>query len=154
MYNLAFFFHILGVLIFVAGVAVAGVAFEAARRHGRPGEVAALLGLARVGALLVGAGALVAGAFGLWLVRLGHWGYDSSWVDASIGLFLVALILGGLGGRAPRQARRLAGDLAGRDVAASPPELRALLDDPLSRGANYASLLLVLAIVAVMCFKP
>ena len=33
-------------------------------------------------------------------------------------------------------------------------ELRALLDDPLSRALNYLSALLVLAIVVLMVFKP
>ena len=34
------------------------------------------------------------------------------------------------------------------------PELRALLDDPASRAANYLSALAVLGILALMAFKP
>jgi hypothetical protein len=69
VYNVAFFFHVLGVLLFVAGIAVA----EAALRRQRPAEVALLLGLTRVGVLLVAVGGVLAGVFGLWLVHLGHW---------------------------------------------------------------------------------
>jgi len=51
--EIALFLHLLGVLLFVAGIVVAGVAFEAARRRELPAEVALLLGLTRVGVLLV-----------------------------------------------------------------------------------------------------
>jgi hypothetical protein len=50
------------------------VAFESARRRVSPAEIALLLGLARIGALLVVGGTLVVLAFGLWLVHLGDWG--------------------------------------------------------------------------------
>ena len=61
--------------------------------------------------------------------------------------------LGGLGGRRPKEARLLATRLAGEDGPVS-GELRALLDDRVSRVENYGSLLLVLVIVALMVFKP
>lgn len=74
-------------------------------------------------------------------------------MSAALGLFVLVVLLGALGGRRPRQARELAARFAteGRE---SSPELRALLDDPLSRAANYASAALVLAILALMAFKP
>ncbi len=81
-YNIALVAHLLGALMFVAGIVVAGTAFEAARRRQRPDEIALLLGLTRVGVLLVGIGTPLVAVFGLWLVHLGHWGYGSGWVDA------------------------------------------------------------------------
>src|SRR6266540_923926 len=63
----ALFFHLLGALVFVAGIVVAGVVFEAARRRDDPAEIALLLGLARVGVVMVLAGATLVLAFGLWL---------------------------------------------------------------------------------------
>ena len=152
-YDLALLLHLLGVLTLIAGVVVAGVAFEAARRRRQAAEVALLLGLARVGVLLVAIGSALAGAFGLWLVHLGRWGYGSGWVQASIGLYLAALALGGLGGRRPKQARRLARELARHDAPLS-QQARARLDDRLARGANYGSLLLLAVVVALMVFKP
>jgi uncharacterized membrane protein len=139
--------------MFVAGIVLAGVAFETARRRERAAEIALLLSITRVGVLLVGLGTLLIAAFGLWLVHLGSWGYGSGWVDTSIGLFLVALALGGFGGQRPKQARRLATELAEQQATLN-AELRALLDDPISRAANYGSLLLILAIVVIMVFKP
>lgn len=152
-YNIALLLHLLGVLVFVAGIVLAGAAFEAARRRPRPAEIALLLSLTRVGVLLVVIGTLLIAAFGLWLVHLGHWGYGSGWVDSSIGMFVVVLVLGGLGGQRPKQARRLATELAERGTAIT-DELRTLLDDRVSLASNYGSLALVLAIVGFMVFKP
>jgi uncharacterized membrane protein len=151
-YDFALFFHLLGALMFVAGIVVAGVAFEVARRRERPGEIALLLSLTRFGVLLVAVGGLLLPVFGLWMVHLGHWGYGSGWVDWGLGLYLLAMALGGVGGRRPKQARVLAARLAAEGAPAS-DELRALLDDRMSLAVNYASLLVVLAIVAVMVFK-
>jgi uncharacterized membrane protein len=107
-YQLALFFHLLGALLFVAGIILAGVAFEAARRRQRPADIALLLALTRVGVALVGIGALLVLGFGLWLVHLGGFGYGAGWIDAAIVLYLAALALGAIGGRRPKQARRLA----------------------------------------------
>jgi uncharacterized membrane protein len=153
MDNVAMFFHLLGALLFVAGIVLAGTAFEAARRRDRPSEIALLLGLTRIGVLLVAVGGLLLPIFGLWLVHLGHFGYGSGWVDAAIGLYVIVLVLGGLGGHRPKQARQLATRLAAEQAPVN-EELRALLDERLSRAENYASLLVVLVILVLMVFKP
>ena len=142
--HVALFFHILGALLFVSGAAVAGAAFEAARRRSDPREIAVLLGVTRIGVVLVGAGGLLVLAFGLWLVHLTDAGFGDAWVSAALALFVLASLLGAAGGRRPRQARVLARD--GGDVAA----IRRLLDDRWSRAANYASAAIVVAILALM----
>jgi uncharacterized membrane protein len=151
-YNFALFFHLLGALLFFAGVVVAGVTFELARRRRRAADVAVLLAASRIGAMVVGAGGVVVAALGLWLVHLGHWGYGSGWVDWAIGLYVLMLVLGGAGGRRPRQARLLATHLGAEDAEVT-AELRALLDDRAARALNYTSLAIVIAIVALMVFK-
>jgi uncharacterized membrane protein len=151
--EIALFFHLLGAFLLVAGIVLAGVAFEAARRRREPPEIALLLGLTRIGVLLVLAGAMLVLAFGLWLVDLEGVGYDAGWIDAALALYVVALGLGALGGRKPKRARRLATRLAA-DRAPAGRELRALLDDGVSRAANYASAVAVLAILVLMVFKP
>lgn len=147
------FFHLLGVLLFISGIVVAGIAFEAARRRARAAEVALLLGLTRSGVALVGLGSVLLFACGLWLVGLEDIGYGTGWVTGAITLFVVSLALGGYGGQRPKQARTLATRLAEQGEETS-PELRALLDDPISRAANYASAVLILAVLALMVFKP
>jgi len=153
MYNVAFFFHIIGAVLLISGIIVAGIAFEAARRRDAPCDIALLLGLTRAGVALVAVGSILAGGFGLWLVHLGNWGYDTAWVETSIALYVLALVLGGLGGRRPKQARLLATRLA-NDTETANDELRTLLDDRASLAQNYASLLLMLVIIGLMCVKP
>ena len=153
MDDVAIFFHLLGALLFVAGIVLVATAFEAARRRERPAEIAVLLGLTRIGVLLVAVGGLLLPIFGLWLVHLQHFSYRAGWVDAAIVLYVVALILGGLGGGRPKRARLLATRLAAEGGAAN-EELRALLDDRRSRVSNYAASMIVLAILVLMVFKP
>jgi uncharacterized membrane protein len=152
VYSVAFLFHILGVLLFVSGMVLAGAGFEAARHRDCPREIALLLGFTRLGVALVGIGALLTPVFGLWLVHLGAFGYGSGWVDASIALYAVALALGAIGGRRPRQARLLAAGLAESHAPMS-VELQALLDDAPSRVANYGSAAIVAALVMLMVLK-
>jgi hypothetical protein len=152
MEDVALFFHLLGVLLFAAGIVLAGTAFESARRRQRPDEIVLLLSLTRIGVLLVILGGLLLLGFGLWLVDLEDVGFDAGWVQTAIGMFAVVLVLGGLGGQRPKRARRLAAELAQEGLPLT-GDLRRLLDDRLSRAANYSSAVLVLAILALMVFK-
>lgn len=153
MEKAALFGHLLGAFLLVAGTAVAGAAFEAARRRVLPAEIALLLSLARAGAALVGVGMLAVLGFGLWLVHLGRWGYGAGWVDAAIGLLVAAGLLGGFGGQAPKRARKLAARLAA-DGAPASADLRRLLSDRAALTANYVSALLILAVLVLMVWKP
>jgi len=153
MEDFALFFHLLGAFLFVSGSLVASIAFETARRRELPSEIALLLGLARIGALLLLGGFVLVLGFGLWLVHLGHWGYGAGWVDAAFGLLVLATVLGALGGKAPKQARMLATRLAADGQAAN-AALRSLLDDRRALAVNYVSALIVLAILVLMVWKP
>ncbi len=152
-YNVALFFHLLGAFALVAGTVFAGAAFEAARRRETPAEIALLLGLIRVGVILVGLGTLLVLAFGLWLVRLGQWGYGTGWVAAALILLALTVVFGAAGGQRPKRARKLAVQLR-EDRSTSTPELQALLDDRTALALNYLSALLLLAIIVLMVFKP
>lgn len=149
----ALFFHLLGAFLFVGGVIVAGVAFEVARRRRRPAEIALLLGLTRIGVLLVAGGALLVLPFGLWLVHLDHIGYGAGWVVAALALFVLVALIGAIGGQRPKRARRLAARLA-REEQPESAELRELLDDRVALALNYAAAAIVLAIIVLMVFKP
>jgi uncharacterized membrane protein len=150
----ALLLHLVGVTLLFAGMAVAAVAEAGARRQERPDVIAALLGLTRTGVALVAAGALLIVGSGLWLIEAsnGLYSLGEPWVAAALGLLLLAFVLGGLGGQRPKRARRLAARTAGEpgDLA----ELRALLDDPVSRALNYAAALAVVAALVLMVWKP
>jgi uncharacterized membrane protein len=151
--DVALFGHLVGVLLLVSGAAVAAVAFESGRRRETPAEIAAVLGIARTGALLAMLGIVLVPVFGFWLVSAADWGTDEGWLQAAFLLFVVAAVLGGIGGRAPRHARELAEQLAREGKPAS-PELRALLDDPAARLLNYGSGVVLLAVLVLMVWKP
>jgi uncharacterized membrane protein len=153
MANVATFLHLTGAIGFFAGVALAGFASRAARGRSDARDIAALLALSRTGVIVVALSTPVPGIFGLWLVHLGHFGYSSAWVQISVGLFLLALAVGGLGGARPKQARLHAQQLATQCLPVD-EQLRALLNDRRSLLANYGSLALMIAIVADMVFKP
>jgi uncharacterized membrane protein len=87
------------------------------------------------------------------LVDTGNLGYGTGWIDAALGLFAAAMVLGALGGQRPKQARLLASTLASQGKPTS-TELRALLDDRLSRATNYLAAAVVVAILVLMVFKP
>lgn len=151
-YEIGLLLHIFGALVFVGGAIVTGVVFEAARRRSRPSEVALLLGVTRTGALILMAGGLIVLVAGLWLAgKIDQWG--EPWLVVSLVLFVAALALGAVGGRRPKEARKLAVRLSeGGDEPTA--ELRRLLDDPPSRVANYASSALILAILVLMVWQP
>ena len=152
-YKLALLLHLFGAFSLIAGAVVAGVAFEAARRRTPPAEIALLLGLTRIGVVLVGVGTLLVLGFGLWLVELGHWGYSTGWVLAALLLLAAAVVLGAVGGQRPKRARKLAARLRDEPTR-SADELHVLLDDRATRAANYLAVLLLLTIVVLMVFKP
>ncbi len=136
-YTVALFCHVLGVLLFVSGIVLAGAPFEIARRRDSPAEIAAILGIARVGAMLAGIGAILVFGFGLWLVHLGGFALSTGWVQAALGLFILALALGAWVASAPsgpdctprssrRTARRSTRNCAACSMTASraPPTTR------------------------------
>ena len=68
---------------------------------------------------------------------------------AALGLVVLGAILGALGGQRPKRARLMA--QRGGDAG---PELRRLLDDPLSLWLNAAAAGAYLAVLALMVWKP
>jgi uncharacterized membrane protein len=132
-----------------SGMAIAAVGLATARRRERPGEIALLLGLTRIGVALVGAGLALAVACGFWLLGVTEFDFGDAWVDAALGLVVLGGVLGSLGGRRPKRARLL----AERQTVVD-PELRRLLEDPLSLWLNGAAAASYVAVLALMVWKP
>ena len=153
MTNLFLFLHLLGAFCFFAGGAVAGVLQLAAIRQERPSQVYAFLRLAPVGAALVGTGALLTLVFGIALAEHEGLGLSPAWIQAALGLWVVAMALGAWGGRTARHARHLAEKLASEGDAPS-SELRAMVAARGPLWASYASFALLLVIVVLMVWQP
>jgi uncharacterized membrane protein len=145
--------HVAGAFSVLAGALLAVVLNQAALRRAKPSEVALLLGLIRVAVVLIALGMVVTLAFGLWLVSDTAYDFGDGWIDASVALWVVALVLGTVGGRRDRHTRELAEQLAGAGDRQS-AELAARLRDPVSLALSYGSGAVVLAILVLMIWKP
>jgi uncharacterized membrane protein len=146
-------FHVVGAFLFVSGAVAVGVLHALATRRERPSEVAFLLGLTRPAVAVVGIGAWLTLGLGAWLVHHDGFDWGAGWISAAFVLWLVAVVLGGIGGRSARHTRYFAEQLAdeGDDPSA---ELHRKLTDPVARVLNYGSFLAVLAVLALMVWKP
>lgn len=151
-HDFALFGHLLSVVIFFSGIAVAAAAAQGAQAAQRAGQVVAVLRLARTGVILVGIGVLGVVGFGFWLLDIEPIGVGDGWVLASLGLLVASVVLGAIGGQAPKRARRLAEQVSPDDVP--PPEVMRLLSDRLAMVANWASLLGAVAVLLLMIWKP
>jgi uncharacterized membrane protein len=145
--------HLLGVVLLAGGVAIAGAGYLAARRRERPSEIALLLGTTRTGVRLVGVGSVAVLAGGFWLVDVTGFGLDEGWLSGALALFVLASVLGGLGGQAPKKARQLAERLA-REGDHPSEELRRLLADRRAAALNVASTVALLGVLLLMVWKP
>jgi len=101
------------------------------------------------------AGSLMTLGFGLWLVDAAPFGYSygDGWVIAALVLWLLGNVLGGVGGQREGATHKLADRLAAEGDQPS-AELKARLRDPIALFLNYGSGLTVLAVLAVMIWKP
>jgi uncharacterized membrane protein len=146
-------FHLVGAFLFVSGAVAVGALHTLAARRERPSEVAFLLGLTRPAVAVVGVGALLTLGLGVCLVDQAGFDWGDGWISAAVALWLGSVVLGGIGGRSARHTRYLAEQLAAEGDRPS-EQLRMALLDPAARTLNYASFLAVVAILALMIWKP
>jgi uncharacterized membrane protein len=146
-------FHLVGAFLFVSGAVAVGALHALAARRERPSEIAFLLGLTRPAVALVGIGALATLGFGAWLVDEAGFDWGDGWIAAALLLWIASVALGGIGGRSARHTRYLAERLAAEGDQPS-EELRRALVDPVAHALNYGSFLAVVAVLALMVWKP
>jgi uncharacterized membrane protein len=145
--------HVTGAFLLLGGGVVAATLNIAALRRERPSEIVLLYGLIRIAVAAILIGTLFAFVFGLWLVHEAGYGYGAGWVVAAIVLLVVGNALGGIGGRRDERTARFARELAEAGDAPS-PELQARVRDPVSLALSYGSGLILVAILAIMIWKP
>jgi uncharacterized membrane protein len=152
-YQWLVFLHVSGAFLVLGGATMAGVLNASALRRERPSEIVTLFRLTRFAVTSIMVGMIVALGFGLWLVSDADYGWGDTWIVLALILWFVANALGGIGGRRDKQTRELAERLAAEGDIPS-PELRARLRDPVSLALSYGSGLVVVAILALMIWKP
>jgi uncharacterized membrane protein len=153
-YHWLLIFHVAGAFLVLGGAMLAGVFNVAAMRRQRPSEIVVLYRLTQIAVRSITLGMFVALAFGIWLVAdLDFVKWSNTWVILALVLWVVASALGGIGGRREQETHRLAEQLAAEGDTPS-PELRARLRDPVTLALSWGSGLAVIAILAVMIWKP
>jgi uncharacterized membrane protein len=152
-YDWLLFLHVTGAFFVLGGAVMAGIFNFAALKRERPSEVALLFRLVRVAVIAIGAGMALTLALGLWLVHEAGYGWGETWIVLALVLWVLANALGGIGGRREKKTRELAERLAAAGDAPS-QELSARLRDPLWLGLSWGSGILVVAILALMVWKP
>ena len=145
--------HVTGAFLLLGGGAFAAALSLAALGRERPSEIVLLFGLIRVAVISIGIGAVLVFVFGLWLVHEAGFGYGDGWVVTAIVLFLLANAAGGIGGRRDDRTAQRARELAAAGDAPS-DELRSRVRDPISLALSYGSGLLLVAVLALMIWKP
>jgi len=154
-YDWLLFLHMTGVFLLLGGSVVAAALNLTALKRDRPSEIDLLFGLIRIAVIAIMVGSALALVFGLWLVHEApyDYGYGDGWIVAAIVLFFVASAMGGIGGRRDAETRKLARELSNEGDEPS-SVLGGRVRDPLSLALSYGSGLVVLAILALMIWKP
>lgn len=151
-YDWALLLHLAAVICFFSGMAIATAAQLGAWRRERSGDVAAVLSLARAGVLVVAVGLVLVLVSGLWLVEETRRSLVDGWISASLLLLVVSLLLGAVGGRKAKLARRLAQSQAPESPAG--PEVQALLRDRAAMAANVLAAAAAIGILVLMVWRP
>jgi uncharacterized membrane protein len=152
-YDWLLVFHITGAFLLLGGGAIAAALNLSALRRDRPSEIALLFGLIRIAVVAIMIGTVLAFVFGLWLVHEAGYGYFDGWIVAAYVLLLAANAMGGAGGKRDERTAKLARELAASGDAPS-AELQARVRDPISLALSYGSGLLLIALLAIMVWKP
>ena len=148
-----FFLHLIGVLLFVGGSVAAALLRLAAMRRERPSEIALLLRAVRPVVPAVAGGLVVTIAAGFWLASDLGISLSATWLTLSFVLIAWMLVVGAIAGRQDRKTRELAERLAGEGDTPS-AELAQRLHEPLNLALNASMLVAVIAVVALMVWKP
>jgi uncharacterized membrane protein len=152
-YDWLLFLHITGAFLLVGGGVVAAALNMAALRRDRPSEILVLFGLTRIAVAAIIAGSVLAFVFGLWLVNEIGYGYGDAWIVAAIVLLILGNAIGGYAGSRDARTAKLAEQLVAQGDAPS-AELQARVRDPITLACNYGSGLILVALLALMIWKP
>jgi uncharacterized membrane protein len=152
-YDWLLFLHVTGAFLVIGGAVMAGVFNLAALRSGRPSDVVLLFKFARVAVVAIGVGMALTLGFGLWLVHHVGYGWGQTWIVLALVFWVLSNALGGIGGKREKKVRELAERLRAEGDAPS-AELSARLRDPVWLSLSWGSGIVVIAILALMIWKP
>ena len=152
-YEWLLFLHVTGAFLVIGGAVMAGVFNFSALRSGRPSDVVLFFRFARLAVAAIGVGMVLTLGFGLWLVHDVGYGWGETWIVLALVLWVLSNALGGIGGKREKKVRELAERLTAEgDVPNA--DLSARLRDPVLLALSWGSGIVVIAILALMIWKP
>jgi uncharacterized membrane protein len=152
-YEWLLFLHVTGAFLVIGGAVMAGVFNFSALRSERPSEVVLFFRFARLAVAAIGVGMVLTLGFGLWLVHDAGYGWGETWIVLALVLWVLSNAMAGIGGNREKHVRELAERLTAEGDAPS-PELSARLRDPVWLALSWGSGIVVIAILALMIWKP
>jgi uncharacterized membrane protein len=152
-YDWLLFLHMTGAFLVIGGAVMAGLFNFSAVRSERPSDVVLFFRFARVAVAAIGVGMVLTLGFGLWLVHDAGYGWGEAWIVLALVLWVLSNALGGIGGNREKKVRELAERLTVEGDVPS-PELSARLRDPVWLAVSWGSGIIVIAILALMIWKP
>ena len=156
LYEWLLVFHVTGAFLMLGGGTVAATLnLVAARRNRKPSEVVLLFGLIRIAVVALTIGAILAFVFGVWLVHQApfNYSYTEGWVIAAIVLLILSSFMGARGGRRDVETAKFAQELVAAGDEPS-EELVGRVRDPAALILSYGSGVLLIAVLALMMWKP
>ncbi len=153
LYDWLLALHVLSAVAWIAALVVYTAAIVAGWGQTVPSDVVRIFRVTRVGDALIAIGMLGTIIFGIWLA-IDEYEIWDGWIIAALVLWLAAAAVGGRVGAVYNGVRDRAKALLDEGRDAPSPELNAMLRS--QRGLVFQGLmiLLVLALLVVMIYKP
>jgi uncharacterized membrane protein len=145
--------HVLSAFAWVSALVVYSVVIAAGREASVPSDVLRLFRVVRVGDALIAVGMIGTIVFGIWLA-LDEYEIWDGWIIAALVLWLVAGAVGGRVGKIYNATRDRAQALVDEGADVPSPELGAMLRTRRGLLLHSLMILLTLAILVVMVYKP
>ncbi|MGH3042778.1 MAG: DUF2269 family protein [Gaiellaceae bacterium] len=153
LYDWLLSLHVLSAFAWVAALVLYTVVIVAGWGLSVPSDVARMFRVTRVGDALIAVGMIGTIVFGIWLAVDEYQIWDG-WIIAALILWLVAGAVGGQVGKVYNGTRDRAKALVDEGRDAPSPELSAMLRSQRSLVLHVLMILVVLALLVVMIYRP
>jgi len=153
LYDWLLALHVLSSFAWIAAMVLYTVVIAAGWAMTVPSDVVRMFRVARAGDALIAVGMIGTIVFGIWLA-LDQYEIWDGWIIAALVLWLAGAAIGGQVGKVYNGARDRARALVDEGRDASSPELSAMLRSQRGLFFHVLSILIVLALLTVMIYKP
>jgi uncharacterized membrane protein len=153
LYDWLLSLHVLAAFAWVAALVLYTVVIVAAWGSSVPSDVVRMFRITRVGDALIAVGMIGTIVFGIWLA-IDEYEIWDGWIIAALILWLVSGAVGGQVGKVYNGVRDRAKALLEEGRDAPSPELSAMLRSQRGLVLHVLMILLVLALLVVMIYKP